>query len=172
MSAPVDAERAWQDLQRIRVPQERVYDEIERCPSGGRRATYTTAAIMWLYLAGQGLDLGPVGVWLALVGYVALLLTLAVLAGRRVKVRLRHSRYTWRSFAVFFAAALLAGATIGLSSWLTTSLALPCPSLIKATLSAGAFLLFAGPANRWAVGSLRGHRAGEPPRGHHERAGR
>ncbi|WP_411139959.1 hypothetical protein [Streptomyces sp. x-80] len=156
MSAPVDAERAWQDLQRIRVPQERVYDEIERCPPGGRGATYTTAAIMWLYLACQGLDLGRVGVWLALVGYLALLGTLVVLARRRVRVRLHHSRYTWRSLATFLAGAALACVTIGLSSWLTTALSLPCPSLIEATLPAGAFLLFVGPANRWAVGSLRG----------------
>lgn len=54
---PVDAEQAWQDLQRIRVPQERVYDEFERSASGGRGMAYGTAALMWLFLVGVGVDL-------------------------------------------------------------------------------------------------------------------
>ncbi len=37
MTTPVDAEQAWRDLQRIRVPQERVYDEVERSASGEAR---------------------------------------------------------------------------------------------------------------------------------------
>ncbi|MCB5907540.1 hypothetical protein [Streptomyces pinistramenti] len=155
MSTPVDAERAWQDLQRIRVPQERVYDELERSASSGPGATYTTAGIMWLFIASWGLDLSDRGFWLVLAGYVALLLALAVVANRKTRVRLHRSRHTWRSFATFIAGMVVTCTTIALSGRLTDSLHLPFGSLIQATLSAAAFLLFVGPANRWAMTALR-----------------
>lgn len=156
MSTPVDAEQAWRDLQRIRVPQERVYDEVERSASGGPGATYSTAAIMWVFLAGMGLELPRWGVWLALAGYVAVLGVLARVHHRRSRVQLHHSRLTWRMFAVFVAAAVVTGGTIVLSGLLVEPLE-PMPgSLIQATVSAAVFVLFAGPANRWATGSLRG----------------
>ncbi|MCM2388684.1 hypothetical protein NBG84_10315, partial [Streptomyces sp. CWNU-1] len=88
MSTPVDAEQAWKDLQRIRVPQERVYDEIERRASDGPGAAYATAAIMWVFLAGLGLDLPRWGVWLVVAAYVGLLSGLAVIFSRRSRVRL------------------------------------------------------------------------------------
>ncbi|MGW3209212.1 hypothetical protein [Streptomyces sp. NPDC001135] len=155
MTTPVDAERAWQDLQRIRVPQERVYDEIERCAHGDRKATYMTAAIMWVFLAGMGLKLPAWGLWLMLAAYAGTLGTLAVVHSRRTRVRLHHSRYSWRSFATFIAGGCVTGGTILLSDHLAESLALPCPSLITATVAAAVFVLFTGPANRWAVSPLR-----------------
>ncbi|MEV0374109.1 hypothetical protein AB0I10_30610 [Streptomyces sp. NPDC050636] len=156
VSTPVDAEQAWKDLQRIRVPQERVYDEIERCASGDPGATYSTAAIMWVFLASMGLDLPKWGTWLVLAAYVALLSTLAVIYSRRSRMRLHRSRYNWRSFATFVAGGVVTGGTILLSGRLVESLELPFGSLIQATVSAAAFVLFVGPANRWATSSLRG----------------
>lgn len=162
MSTPVDAERAWQDLQRIRVPQERVYDEMERCASNAPGVTYTTAGIMWLFIASWGLELADWAFWLVLAVYVALLGTLAVLAARKDRVRLHRSRRTWRSVAPILAGMVITGTVIVVSGMVTRSLALPFGSLIQATVSAGAFLLFAGPANRWAVTSLRDH-SGKAP---------
>ncbi|MEU6370866.1 hypothetical protein ABZ876_35410 [Streptomyces sp. NPDC046931] len=172
MTTPVDAERAWQDLQRIRVPQERVYDEVERCAHSAPKATYSTAAIMWVFLASMGLNLPAWGLWLALAAYVGILGTLAVVYSRRTRMRLHRSRYSWRSFATFVAGGCLTGGTILLCDHLANSLALPCPSLITATAAAAVFVLFTGPANRWAVSplrerALRGHATQAP----HEEAG-
>ncbi|MFB7633760.1 hypothetical protein ACFC0M_22845 [Streptomyces sp. NPDC056149] len=163
MTTPVDAERAWQDLQRIRVPQERVYDEVERCATGDRRSTYLMAAIMWIYLASMGFDLPVWGVFLALAAYLALLTTLIVIHSRRPRVKLHRSRYSWRSIATFFAGGLISGGTIVLTDLLARWLALPYGSLIQATISAGAFVLFVGPANRWAVSPLRGRALRDRP---------
>ncbi|MBP2358853.1 MULTISPECIES: hypothetical protein [Streptomyces] len=155
MSTPMSAEQAWRDLQRIRVPQERVYDEVERSASGGRRAAYATAAIMWVFLAGLGLDLPRWGVWLMVAAYLVLLSVPAVHHHRRSQVLLHHSHCTWRMFATFAAGAVVTGGTALLSGRLTESLAPMTAGLIQATASATAFLLFVGPASRWAVGSLR-----------------
>ncbi|MEU9113166.1 hypothetical protein AB0D04_15625 [Streptomyces sp. NPDC048483] len=155
MNSTVNAEQAWTDLQRIRVPQERVYDEVERCASGDARSTYATAGIMWLFLAGMGLDLPKWGIWLTVAAYVAVLGSLAVVYSRRSRVRLHRSRYSWRTGASMIAGMVVSGGTILLSGHLVESLALPYGSLITATVSAAAFVLFVGPANRWAVGSLR-----------------
>ncbi|KUL42601.1 hypothetical protein ADL22_14045 [Streptomyces sp. NRRL F-4489] len=163
MTTPVDAERAWQDLQRIRVPQERVYDEVERCARGDRRATYVTAALMWLFLASSGLDLPRWASFLVLAAYVGGLAALGVIYSRRTRVRLHRSRYTWRTFATFLAGAAVGGGTILLTGYLAERLALPYGSVIQATVSAGAFALFVGPANRWAVSPLRGRALGAPP---------
>ncbi|WP_405838876.1 hypothetical protein OG528_14600 [Streptomyces platensis] len=166
MTTTVDAEQAWQDLQRIRVPQERVYDEIERTAQGDTGATYTTAAIMWMFLAVSGLDLPGWAFWLTLTAYIAVLGTLAVVYNRRTRIRLHRSRHSWRSFATFFAGMVVTLVAILLSGRLVEWLALPFGSLIQATLSAATFLLFVGPANRWAVSTLR-DRAG---RATHEKA--
>ncbi|MEV5987704.1 hypothetical protein AB0L85_22270 [Streptomyces sp. NPDC052051] len=155
MTTPVDAERAWQDLQRIRVPQERVYDEIERCAHSDPRTTYLTAAVMWVFVAGMGLKLPAWGLWLTLAAYVGVLGYLAVVHSRRARMRLHRSRYDWRGFATFVAGGCLTGGTILLADHLAESLALPCPSLITATAAAAVFVLFTGPANRWAVSTLR-----------------
>ncbi|MFB7650363.1 MULTISPECIES: hypothetical protein [unclassified Streptomyces] len=160
MSTPVNAEQAWQDLQRIRVPQERVYDEVERSASGGPRATYGTAALMWLFLAAQGLDLPPWGVALAAVAYLSLLAWLAVTHTSRSRVRLHHSRYDWRSLATFAGGAAVIGGTTLLAGWLVEPLAPLVGSLIQATASAAVFVLFVGPATRWSTGALRGRGAG------------
>ncbi|MER6030910.1 hypothetical protein [Streptomyces sp. NPDC001851] len=172
MTTSVDAERAWQDLQRIRVPQERVYDEVERCAHGDPKATYVTAVIMWVFLAGMGLKLPPWGLWVTLAAYVGTLSTLAVVYSRRTRMRLHRSRYSWRSCATFIAGGCLTGGTILLSDHLAESLALPGPSLITATASVTVFLLFTGPANRWAVSPLR-ERAlrGQATQAVHEEAG-
>ncbi|MFG2141630.1 hypothetical protein [Streptomyces sp. NPDC048650] len=156
MSTPVDAERAWADLQRIRVPQERVYDEIERCAFGGTGATYTTAAIMWMFLASLGFDPPLWGFVLILTAYVGLLVALAVVSNRKTRMRAHRTVYDWRTFASFFAGAAVTGGTVLLSGWLVDWLRLPLGSVVQATLSAGAFVLFVGPANRWAAGSVRG----------------
>ncbi|MEU9122031.1 hypothetical protein AB0C96_19575 [Streptomyces sp. NPDC048506] len=155
VNTTVDAEQAWQDLQRIRVPQERVYDEIERCAHDDAKPTYTTAAIMWVFIATWGLKLPEWAFWLVLVAYVALLGTLAVFFSRRSRVRLHRSRYSWRQFATFFAGMIVTAAVILISGHLAESLAPPFRSLIQATVSTGVFALFTGPANRWAVGTLR-----------------
>lgn len=158
MSVPVDAEQAWKDLQRIRVPQERVYDEVERSAFGGSGMTYATAAIMWVFLAALGLDLPRWGVWLALVGYVVLLAGVVVIHNRRSRVRLHRTRYDWRTSVVFLGGMAVTGGTVVLSGRLGE--ALPwgpmAAGAIQATVSATVFVLFAGPAHRWAVGSLRG----------------
>ncbi|MFD8549466.1 hypothetical protein [Streptomyces sp. NPDC059649] len=156
MTTPVDAERAWQDLQRIRVPQERVYDEVERCAQTDRGGTYVTAGLMWLFLASWGLDLPKWGSFVLLGAYVAALVALAVVYSRRSRMRLHRSRYGWRSVVSCAAGAVLSGGTIILTGRLTDWLTLPYGSLIQATLSAGVFVLFVGPANRWAVSPLRG----------------
>jgi hypothetical protein len=157
VSAPVDAEQAWKDLQRIRVPQERVYDEMERSASGGPGATYAAAALMWVFLVGTSLDLPLWGVLLSLVAYVVLLSALAVVHSRRSRMQLHHSRYNRRTFVTFAGGALVTGGTVLLSGRLVESLDAPLAGLIQATVTTAAFLLFVGPASRWAVGSLRGH---------------
>ncbi|MDX3128356.1 hypothetical protein PV367_00690 [Streptomyces europaeiscabiei] len=46
------------------MPQERVYDEVERSAAGGAGSMWATAPLMWLSLAGLGLDLpGWAWVW-------------------------------------------------------------------------------------------------------------
>ncbi|MFH8976603.1 hypothetical protein [Streptomyces sp. NPDC017890] len=157
MSTPVDAEQAWRDLQRIRVPQERVYDEVERSASGGPGTTYATAAIMWVFLAGMGLELPTWGVWLALAAYVAVLGALARADHRRSRVRLHRSRCNWRMFASFAAGAVVTGGTILLSGRLVEPLGPMTGALIQATVSAVVFVLFVRPVSRWSAGSLRGH---------------
>ncbi|MGW4518742.1 hypothetical protein ACWEO4_44205 [Streptomyces sp. NPDC004393] len=172
MTTPVDAERAWQDLQRVRMRQERVYDEIERCAHGDPKATYSTVAIMWVFLASMGLKLPTWCLWPMLAAYAGVLGTLAVVYSRRARMRLHRSRYSWRSFATFIAGGFLTGGTILLSDHLADSLALPCPSVITATAAAAVFVLFTGPANRWAVSTLR-ERAlrGHATQAIHEEAG-
>ncbi|MEU9607198.1 hypothetical protein [Streptomyces sp. NPDC048057] len=155
MSTSVDAEQAWRALQRIRVPQERVYDEFERTSSGGPRATYATAAIMWAFLASLGLDLPPWGAGLVLATYVALLGGLAVLHFRRSRMQLYRSHGNWRLGVTFVAAAVVTGGTVVGSGRLVESLEPMAASLIQATVSAVVFLLFVRPASRWAIGSVR-----------------
>lgn len=156
VSTPVDAEQAWKDLQRIRVPQERVYDEIERSASGDRSAAYATATVMWGFLGSLGLDLPPWGSWLVLAAYVALVSVLAVIYGRRSRMRLHRSRYNWRTSATLAVGVTAIGGAALLSGRLVESLE-PLPaSLLQATASTAVFLLFIGPASRWAAGSLRG----------------
>ncbi|WP_461296445.1 hypothetical protein [Streptomyces harbinensis] len=159
MSTPVDAEQAWTDLQRIRVTQERVYDEVERGASGGPGSAYLTAALMWLFLAGQGLEPPLWGSLLALAGYLVLLGALGVSEHRRSRMRLHHSRYDGRSLVMFLGGATVTGATVVLSGRLVEPLAPLTAGLIQATVSAGVFLLFLGPATRWSVGALRTHGA-------------
>ncbi|MFE1524921.1 hypothetical protein ACWEWL_00895 [Streptomyces rochei] len=156
VSTPVDAEQAWRDLQRIRVPQERVYDEVERAASGGPGATWATAALMWVFLAGLGLEPPTWGVWLALAGYLLVLGALARAYHRRSQVRLHRSRCDWRMFAGFVAGAVVTGGTILLSGRLVEPLAPMTGALIQATVSAAVFVLFVGPMTRWSTGSLRG----------------
>ncbi|MFE2595109.1 hypothetical protein ACFXCZ_01175 [Streptomyces sp. NPDC059396] len=155
MSASVDAEQAWRDLQRIRVPQERVYDEVERSAAGGAGATWGTAVLMWLFLAGLGLDLPGWGVGLAVAAYVGLLSVLGMLHNRRSRVRLYHTRCTPRMFGTFVAGAVVTGGTTLLSGRLVDSLEPMSASLIQATVSATVFVLFVGPTSRWAAGSAR-----------------
>ncbi|MFD3943905.1 hypothetical protein [Streptomyces sp. NPDC058579] len=159
MSTSVDAEQAWRDLQRIRVPQERVYDEVERSAAGGRGSTWATAGLMWLFLAGLGLDLPGWGVALVIAAYAALLGVLGTLHHRRSRVLLHHTRCTWRMFATFGAGAVVTGGTTVLSGRLVDSLEPMAGSLIQATVSATVFLLFVGPASRWAARSVRGRGA-------------
>ncbi|GGQ16212.1 hypothetical protein GCM10010279_24910 [Streptomyces mutabilis] len=156
VSTPVDAEQAWRDLQRIRVPQERVYDEVERSASGSPRTTRTTAAIMWVFLVSMGLDLPKWGVWLALAVYLVALGTLARAHHRRSRVRLHHSRCDWRMLAGFVAGAVVTCATIVLSGRLVEPLEPMTGALIQATVSAAVFVLFTGPVSRWSTGALRG----------------
>jgi hypothetical protein len=156
VSTPVDAEQAWRDLQRIRVPQERVYDEVERSASGGPRATYAVAAVMWVFLVCMGLELPQWGVWLALAGYLVVLGSMARAYNRRSRVRLHHSRCDWRMLAGFVAGAVTTGGTILLSGRLVEPLEPMTGALVQATVSAAVFVLFAGPVSRWSTGSLRG----------------
>ncbi|MFE7760467.1 hypothetical protein [Streptomyces sp. NPDC057438] len=158
MSAPIDAEQAWQDLQRIRVPQERVYDEVERSAAGSSGSLWATAALMWLLLAALGLDLPGWGVGMAMAVYVALLSAVAVLHNRRSRVRLHHTRCTRRMFASFVAGAVVTGGTVLLSGRLVDSLPPMHAGLIQATVSATVFVLFVGPTSRWAAGSARDRR--------------
>ncbi|WP_320778748.1 hypothetical protein [Streptomyces sp. CRN 30] len=168
MSTPVDAEQAWKDLQRIRVPQERVYDEVERSAHGGSRATCSTALAMWVFLAVQGLDLPQWGVWLTLAVFVAVMGALITSSSRRNRVQLHHSRYDWRSSVLLVGGAAVTGGTVLLSGRLVEPLAPMTGALVQATVSAAVFVLTVGPASRWAVGSLRTR--GE--RTAHEGAGR
>ncbi|GGU62912.1 hypothetical protein GCM10010211_29770 [Streptomyces albospinus] len=172
MTTTVDAERAWQDLQRIRVPQERVYDEIERSAHSDPKVTYVMAAVMWVFLATMGLKLPGWCLWLTLAAYVGTLGSLAAVYSRRARMRLHRSRYSWRSYATFIAGMAVTGGTILLSDNLADAFALPYPSLITATAAAAAFVLFTGPANRWAVSPLR-ERAlrGHATQAIHEEAG-
>ncbi|WP_367870052.1 hypothetical protein [Streptomyces aureus] len=152
---PVDAEQAWKDLQRIRVPQERVYDEFERSASGGRGMTYGTAALMWVFLAGVGMDLPQWGVGLLMAAYVGLLSVLVVRNSRRSRMRLHHTRCPGRMWAAFGAAAVLVGGTVVLSDHLTESLEPILAGLVQATAAVAVYLLSLGPANRWAAESVR-----------------
>ncbi|CAM5233906.1 hypothetical protein STENM36S_07550 [Streptomyces tendae] len=161
VSTPVDAEQAWRDLQRIRVPQERVYDEVERSAAGGPGATYATAASMWVFLVVTGLDLPRWGVWLALAGYLVVLGALARAHSRRSRVRLHHSRCDWRMFASLVSGAVVTGGTVVLSGRLVEPLEPMTGALVRATVSAAVFVLFVGPVSRWSTSSLRG-RAGRP----------
>ncbi|MFE7036590.1 hypothetical protein ACFU9Y_40465 [Streptomyces sp. NPDC057621] len=152
----MDAEQAWRDLQRIRVPQERVYDEVERSAAGSPGDLWATAALMWLFLAVLGLDLPGWAVGLVMAAYAALLGGVAVLHDRRSRVRLHHTRCTPRMFATFVAGAVVTGGTVLLSGRLVDSLE-PMPgSLIQATVSAAVFVLFVGRTSRWSAGSARG----------------
>lgn len=160
MSMPVDAEQAWKDLQRIRVPQERVYDEFEHSVSGGRGTTYGTAALMWVFLAGVGMDLPQWGVGLFVAAYVGLLSVLVVMSSRRSRMQLHHTRCPGRMWAAFGAAAVLVGGTIVLSDHLTKSLEPIYAGPVQATAAVAVYLLSLGPANRWAADSVRS--AGEP----------
>ncbi|NGO13072.1 hypothetical protein G5C60_37095 [Streptomyces sp. HC44] len=165
----MDAEQAWKDLQRIRVPQERVYDEIERCAFSSPGAPYATAAIMWVFLASLGLDPPQWGFWLILAAYVALLSVIAVIYSRRSRMQLHRSRYNWRVSATFVAGGVATGGTVLLSGRLVESLEPMVGSPIQATAATVVFLLFTGPASRWAAGSLRGRGGRSSAR---ERAGR
>ncbi|MER5223217.1 hypothetical protein [Streptomyces flaveus] len=160
VSTPVDAEQAWKDLQRIRVPQERVYDEFERSVSGGRGMTYGMAALMWVFLAGVGMDLPQWGVGLFVAAYVGLLSVLVVMSSRRSRMQLHHTRCPGRMWAAFGAAAVLVGGTIVLSDHLTEPLEPIYAGPIQATAAVAVYLLSLGPANRWAADSVRS--GGEP----------
>ncbi len=155
MSTPMDAEQAWRDLQRIRVPQERVYDEVERSAASGSGNPWATAALMWLFLAGLGFDLPGWGVGLAAAVYMALLGALAVLHNRRSRVRLHRTRCTRPMLATFVAGAVVTGGTVLLSGRLVDALEPMPASLIQATVSAAVFVLFVGPTSRWAARSAR-----------------
>lgn len=160
VSMPVDAEQAWKDLQRIRVPQERVYDEFERSVSGGRGMTYGMAALMWVFLAGVGMDLPLWGVGLFMAAYAGLLGVLIVVSSRRSRMQLHHTRCPGRTWAAFGAAAVLVGGTFVLASHLTESLEPIYAGPIQATAAVAVNLLSLGPANRWAADSVRS--GGEP----------
>lgn len=155
MSLPVDAEQAWQDLQRIRVPQERVYDEFERSASGGRGMIYGTAALMWVFLVGVGMDLPGWGVALFIAAYVGLLSLLIVMSSRRSRMQLHRTRFPGRMWAGFGAAAVLVGGTIVLSDHLTEPLEPLYAGLIQATAGAAVYLFTLGPASRWAAHLVR-----------------
>lgn len=155
MSMPVDAEQAWKDLQRIRVPQERVYDEFERSASGGRGMTYGTAALMWVFLAGVGMDLPQWGVGLFIAAYVGLLSVLIWMSSRRSRMQLHHTRCPGRMWAAFGVAAVLVGGTVVLADHLTEPLAPIYAGLVQATAAVAVYLLSLGPANRWAADSVR-----------------
>ncbi|TXS54235.1 hypothetical protein EAO77_18440 [Streptomyces sp. t39] len=151
----MDAEQAWKDLQRIRVPQERVYDEFERSASGGRGTTYGMAALMWVFLAGVGMDLPGWGVGLSVAAYVGLLSLLIVLSSRRSRMQLHHTRCPGRMWAAFGAAAVLVGGTIVLADHLTEPLGPVHGGLVQATAGVAVYLLTLGRANRWVAESVR-----------------
>ncbi|WP_306317160.1 MULTISPECIES: hypothetical protein [unclassified Streptomyces] len=156
----MDADQAWRDLQRIRVPQERVYDEVERSAAVGSDSPWGTAVLMWLFLAGLGLELPGWGAGLVMAAYLALLGRLFVRRQRRSRVMLHHTRCTPRMFAGFVAGAVVTGGTVLLSGRLVDSLA-PLPgSLIQATVSAAVFVLFVGPMTRWTARSARARATG------------
>ncbi|MFH8407106.1 hypothetical protein ACH4FX_20260 [Streptomyces sp. NPDC018019] len=157
MSTPVDAERAWADLQRIRVPQERVYDELERCSGTSWRAHLPIAIAMWVYVAVSGLDLPKWAVWAVLAAYLVTLGAIGVRASRRSRMRLHRSRYTWRTTAVFFTSAIAGGSSIAVTGWLVEWSRLAYGSLVQATVCAGLFLLVTAPANRWAFAPVRSY---------------
>ncbi|GGY80817.1 hypothetical protein [Streptomyces omiyaensis] len=166
MSTSVDAEQAWRDLQRIRVPQERVYDEFERSASGGRGTAYGTAALMWVFLAGVGIGLPRWGVGLLAAGYVGLLGVVIVTGSRRRRMQLHHTRCPGRMWASFGAMAGLVAGTIVLADHFTKALEPISAGLVQATAGAAVYLLSLGPANRWAADSVRsggGPEAGEEP---------
>lgn len=167
MSTPVDAEQAWKDLQRIRVPQERVYDEFERSASGGRGMVYGTAALMWVFLAGVGMDLPQWGVGLFIAAYVGLLSALIVVSSRRNRMQLHHTRCPGRMWAAFGAAAVLVGGTVVLADHLTEPLEPIYAGPVQATAAVAVYLLSLGPANRWAAESVRsgGERAADAEAG-------
>ncbi|WP_308013632.1 hypothetical protein [Streptomyces beigongshangae] len=162
MNAPMDAEQAWNDLQRIRVPQERVYDEVERSATDGRGSLRATALLMWVFLVCLGLDPAGWDLGLLCAGYAVLLGALAALHDRRSRVRLHRTRYPRRTAAAFAAGAVLTGGTALVSGRLVEPLAPMTGSLVQATVSAAVFLLFAGPANRWAAGAVRERGAQAP----------
>ncbi|MDT0442370.1 hypothetical protein [Streptomyces johnsoniae] len=157
VSTRVDAEQAWKDLQRIRVPQERVYDEVERCASGTSGTAYPAAVSMWLFLVGMSLDLPPLAVCLVLAAYVALVTVLAVAQSRRSRMQLHRSRYNRRTLATYAAGGVGTGGTALLTGSLAEPLGPVLAGLVQATASTAVFLLFIGPVSRWAAGSLRGH---------------
>ncbi|MEV7511838.1 hypothetical protein AB0O42_27605 [Streptomyces sp. NPDC089922] len=158
MSRPEDAEQAWNDLQRIRVPQERVYDEFERSTSGGPRMTYGTAALMWVFLVGVGMDLPQWALGLAVAAYIGLLSALVVTKSRRSRMQLHHTRVPGRMWAAFGAAAVLVGATIVLADHLTEPLQPLHAALTTATAAVAVYVLSLNLANRWAAESVRSRR--------------
>ncbi|MEU7011291.1 hypothetical protein [Streptomyces sp. NPDC046332] len=151
----VDAEQAWKDLQRIRVPQERVYDEFERSASGGPGMTYGLAALMWVFLVGVGMDLPSWGVALFVAAYVGLLSVAIVMSSRRSRMQLHHTRCPGSMWAAFGAVAVLVGGTIVLSDYLTESLEPVYAALIQATAAVAVHLLCLGPVNRRVADSVR-----------------
>ncbi|MFD3728989.1 hypothetical protein [Streptomyces sp. NPDC058671] len=155
VSTSVDAEQAWKDLQRIRVPQERVDDEFERSASGGRGVTYGTAALMWMFLAGVGMELPGWGVGLFVAAYVCLLSVLIVMSSRRSRMQLHHTRCPGRMWAAFGAVAVLVGGAIVLADHLTEPLEPVYAGLIQATAGVAVYLLSLAPANRWAADAVR-----------------
>ncbi|MET9293626.1 hypothetical protein [Streptomyces sp. NPDC003077] len=162
MSTPVDAERAWADLQRIRVPQERVYDEMERSTATGWRGFLPIAAAAWIYLVISGLELPLWGLLSVTGAYVAVLGGMAVRACRKSRMRLHHTRYSWRSGVAFLGAGAVTGATVILSGRLVDWAELPFGSVIQATVTVGLLLLFGAPVNRWAIAPLRGRGGSRP----------
>ncbi|MFD5764222.1 hypothetical protein ACFWIN_00135 [Streptomyces sp. NPDC127049] len=164
MNASVDAEQAWKDLQRIRVPQERVYDEFERSAVGRRGTTYATAGLMWVFLAGVGMDLPRWGVGLFVAVYVGLLGGVIAVHSRRSRMQLHHTRFPGRMWAAFGAMAVLVAGTIVLADRLTASLAPVYSGIVQATAGVAVYLAFMTAADRWTADSVRsggGSSAGE-----------
>ncbi|MCX4967524.1 hypothetical protein OHA98_22735 [Streptomyces sp. NBC_00654] len=122
--------------------------ELERWSSGGPGTAYVTAAIMWVLLAGLGLDLPRWGVAPASAAYVALLSVLAVIHSRRIRMRLHRSRSNWRMLATLVAGAVVTGGTALVSGPLVESLEPMAAGPVPATVTSAAFLLFVGPAGK------------------------